>query len=257
MTPNEASTAIPAPRSEHLPGLHDAATIDTPGLRLIRIGVQQLFSHGGIILIDGKPGVGKTFGTRHVVGGLDVPVHWVDMPDTPKGKEANARIYTAVTGRRPPPRATEYALTEDTVDVLDGLKTVLAIDEAQNMTVSCLRQIRFLHDRPSTKALLVLIGPGIVDVVRRVPELDSRVSRRVFVKELTGPQLKELLPEFHPMLASTTHDVLTELGHFAKGNLRNWARILEVAQSLHINANDGIPSEASKHIIRAITGGAP
>lgn len=252
----EVAEHFRAPRPEHLPGLTEATIVDTPGLREIRLAVNQLHESGGIVLIDGKPGVGKTFGTRHVLAGLDIRVHWADMPDTPKGKEANARIFTAVTGQRPPMRMTEYALTEETVDVLDGLKAVLVIDEAQNMTRSALRQIRYLHDRPSTKVLLALIGTGVNSAVRQVPELDSRVSRRIKVKELTGAQMKALLPQLHPALEATPLDVLVQLGEYAKGNLRNWARILEVANSFQLDPVNGIDVTAARHIIRAITGGA-
>src|SRR5690242_5268989 len=90
------------------------ALLETPGLRELRIAVTQLFDVGGIIAVNGPPGVGKTHATRTVLDHAGLPVHWADMPDTPKGKEASARIYTAVTGHRPPPRMTEYALTEET-----------------------------------------------------------------------------------------------------------------------------------------------
>jgi Cdc6-like AAA superfamily ATPase len=69
-------------------------------------------------LIDGKPGVGKTFSTREVLADLNHNFYWADMPDTPKGKEAIARIFTAVTGKRPALRMTNYELTEETTDVL-------------------------------------------------------------------------------------------------------------------------------------------
>jgi len=251
----DSTLRITPPTPEHLPGLRGAKTIETPGLREIKVVVEQLFGDSGIILIDGKPGVGKTFGTKHVLASVDVPVHWVDMPDTPKGKEANTRIFMAVTGRRPPDRMTEFALTQETVDVLDGLESVLAIDEAQNMTSSALRQVRFLHDRPTTKALLILLGPGVTDVVRRVPELDSRVARRININALSGSQMRHLLPELHPMLAATDGDVITRLSEYAKGNLRNWARIVEVASNLRIPCNSGIDEKAANFIIRSITGG--
>lgn len=243
------------PVPEHLPGLHGASTISTPGLREIHHAVTQLYDSGGIVLIDGKPGVGKTFGTKHVLAQLGVRVHWADMPDTPRGKEANARIFAAVTGRRPPLRMTEYALTDETVDVLDGLKAVLVVDEAQNMTKSALRQLRYLHDRPTTKALVVLLGPGVVNVVAQVPELDSRVARRVRVKELTGAQLRELLPQLHPSLEGMSEQVRVQLAEYARGNLRQWARVLEVANSMHLDPTVGIDGRAAKFIIRAITGG--
>lgn len=251
-TRSPIATLAPA----HLPGLDGVTTISTPGLREIQVAVTQLYDHGGIIVVDGDPGVGKTFGTTHVLSTLDVRVHWADMPDTPKGKEANARIYTAVTGRRPPMRMTEYALTDETVDVLEGLKAVLVVDEAQNMTRSALRQLRYLHDRPTTKALLILLGPGVSRVVAQVPELDSRVARRIHVKELTGPQMRELLPQLHPLLANTADDVLVQLAAYARGILRRWARVLEVASTLRLDPGSGIDARAAKFIIRAITGGA-
>ena len=244
------------PTPEHLPGLRDAVTIETPGLREIRVAVTHLFSDGGIILVDGNPGVGKTFGTKSVLAGLAVPVYWVDMPDTPRGKEANARIFTAVTGHRPPARMTEFALTEETVDVLDGLNAVLAIDEAQNMTASALRQVRYLHDRPSTRALLVLVGPGVCRAVERVPELDSRVSRRIRVSNLNTSQMLELLPLLHPTLALTSLSILADLGETAKGNLRQWARVLEIARHLGVGQSQGIDAQMSKRILRTMRGGS-
>jgi len=240
---------------EHLPGVHDAETINTPGLREIRIAVTQLFDDGGIILVDGKPGVGKTFATKCVLSSMDVPVHWVDMPDTPKGKEANARIYTAVTGRRPHGRMTEFALTEETVDVLDGLKAVLAIDEGQNMTTGALRQVRYLHDRPSTRALLILVGPGVSRAVARVPELDSRVSRRIEVSALNTKQIHDLLPGLHPTLALTSTTVLATLSHSAKGNLRQWARVLEIARNIGIDKTRGISEKDAQLILGVMRGG--
>ena len=245
----------PAPIPEHLPGLEGASIIRTPGLMEIQHAVTQLYDSGGIILIDGKPGVGKTFGTKYVLTQLGVNVHWADMPDTPKGKEANARIFTAVTGRRPPLRMTEYALTDETVDVLDGLKAVLVVDEAQNMTKGALRQLRYLHDRLTTKALLVLLGPGVANVVTQVPELDSRVARRVHVKELNGAQLRDLLPNLHPAFAEMSEEVRIQLAAYAKGNLRQWARVLETAGSMHLDPTTGIDVRAAKFVIRAITGG--
>ena len=241
---------------EHLPGLRGAATVETPGLREIRVAVTHLFEDGGIILVDGKPGVGKTFGTKFVLSGLDVPVHWVDMPDTPRGKEANARIFTAVTGRRPPARMTEFALTEETVDVLDGLNAVLVIDEAQNMTASALRQIRYLHDRPTTNALLILVGPGVMKTVAQVPELDSRVSRRISVKELGAKHVHDILRQLHPILATTSLEVLVDLGETAKGNLRRWARVLEIAEHFGVEEASGISPQVAKDILRTMRGGS-
>jgi DNA transposition AAA+ family ATPase len=246
-----ASHAIRGPIApHHLRGVEGARTLETPGLREIRIAARQLYGDGGILLVDGKPGVGKTFGTRFVLTEIGIPVYWADMPDTPKGKEANARIFAAVTGHRAPHRMTEYALTEETVDVLDGLRAALAIDEAQNMTKSALRQLRYLHDRPTTDVLLILIGAGVERAVAQVPELDSRVGRRVHVGELPTKQLSDFLSEFHPVLAATSPDVRVTLAEFARGNLRRWARVVEVASHLGADGTKGI--DAKQGQVRAV-----
>lgn len=233
---------------------HEGSMLETPGLRELRIAVAQLFGAGGIIAVNGPPGVGKTFATRTVLERSDLPVHWVDMPDTPKGKEASARVFAAVTGRRPPARMTEYALTEETVDVLDGLRAALVIDEAQNMTRGALRQVRYLHDRPSTRALLILVGSGVTTAVATVPELHSRVARTVNIGELSAAQLRDLLPTLHPLYANTPAGVLSDLARYAKGNLRRWTRIIETALQFGIAAEDGVQPETAKHLLRAING---
>jgi len=89
-----------------------------------------------------------------------------------------------------------------------------------------------------------------------VPELDSRVARRVQVKELTGAQLRELLPQLHPALEAMSEPVRVQLAEYARGNLRQWARVLEVANSMQLDPTSGIDQRAAKFIIRSITGGA-
>lgn len=243
----------PAPR--HLPGVSGAATLQTPGLREVSVNLRTLVQTTGIYLIDGQPGVGKTFGTQTVLTSLEARTIWVDMSDTPRGKEATSRVFTAVSGRRPPRNLTDYALQEETVDALSGLRAVLAIDEAQNMTRSALRALRYLSDRRSSEATLVLIGPGVMNTVRQVPELDSRVSRRTTIRPLRGEQTMSMIQELHPLFGDTSVDVLVQLGNHAKGNLRNWARILEVAQSFGVTGS--IDAKSAQHIVRAITGGSP
>jgi DNA transposition AAA+ family ATPase len=238
----------------HVDGIK-TATVETSGLKEIRLAIQHLRGNGGIVAIDGRPGVGKTFATRFVLSGLDLRVCWADMPDTTKGKEASARIFSAVTGKRPRIQMTEYQLTEETVDVLDGLRAVIVIDEAQNLNVNALRQIRYLHDRPTTRALLILIGSDVLTAIRRVPELDSRVARRVHVKELRGEQIGDVVTQLHPILEATTTVTLNELARYAKGNLRQWVRIIEVATNGNLDVDQGIQPKAAAHIIRVITGG--
>ena len=149
---------------------------------------------------------------------------------------------------------TEYALTEETVDVLDDLRAALVIDEAQNMTRGALRQVRYLHDRPTTRALLLLIGSGVSTAITGVPELHSRVARTINIGELSPAQLRDLLPQLHPLYANTTPVVLAELAGYAKGNLRRWTRIIDTALQFDTDPDTGIPPTTAKHLLRAING---
>ena len=238
----------------HLPGVSGAATLETQGLRKIQVCVRSLFNDGGIITIDGKVGVGKSFGTAHVLENMNIPVYWAEMPASPRGNEANRLIYKAVTGRDPGRRTTGYVLTEETVDVLNDLHAVIVIDEASNLTTEAMRQVRYLHDRPSTTVLLVLIGYNIESQVAKVPELQSRVARRITVKELSGAELRKFLPEFHPILRNTDQAILVKLAEYAKGNLRSWARILEVSKNLNIPIEHGIDARSLMLIEDSISG---
>lgn len=256
--PDPAPDTVPlidiAPR--HLRGVVGASTVRTPGLRAIELAVRSLFDDGGIVLVDGKVGVGKTYATDYVLQSMGIPIYWTDMADTSRGREANAKIYEAVAGKRPSLRMNSYALTAETVDLLDNLRAVLVVDEAPNMTVSAMRQLRYLHDRPTTKVLMVLIGAKVINTVTRVPELDSRVSRRITVNELTKKEALELVPKIHPVLANTDAKVLADLSVYAKGNLRNWAHILEVANHGGVDPEEGIDPEMGRIIISALSGGA-
>lgn len=248
----QALNRCPEPR--HLSGVTGAATISTPGLREFRVNFRQMFGQSHVYLIDGEPGVGKTYGVRTALTELDLPTFWVDMSDTPRGKETTSRVFQAVSGRRPPRYLTDFELQEETVDALNDRTAVLAIDEAQNLTVSAIRALRYLSDRPTSRLVVTLIGPGVFNTVRRVPEFDSRVSRRTHVKGLRGAKGLDLIRELHPLLAATKEDVVVHLAEVARGNLRAWTRIVEVAQSLNISPTRGLQMNDAKLIVRQVAG---
>jgi DNA transposition AAA+ family ATPase len=221
---NAASTSSP----RHLPGLQGAITVSTPGWRKVGVAIKSL-KDSGICVVEGQPGVGKTFAVSGQLASLSLPVFWADMPHSPKGKEATSRIYQAVTGETPPKNMTEYALTEETVGILEGLDAVLVIDEAQNLTISAVRQFRYFHDRPESKLKFVLVGCNVRGTIGQVAEIVSRVARWVQIDPLSATELGVVLPKFHPLFVNTTPAVLAILQQHAGGNLRAWARIAESA----------------------------
>jgi DNA transposition AAA+ family ATPase len=238
--------------SRHLPGLEGAATVHTLGWRRVGIAIKSL-KETGICVIEGDPGVGKSFAVDGQLATLSVPIFWADMPHMPKGKEATSRIYQAVTGALPPKTATEYALTEETVEILKGLEAVLVIDEAQNLTVSAIRQFRYFHDRQETKLKFVLVGCKVQEKIGQVPEFVSRVARWVQIDPLSVKELSEVLPKFHSLFANTTPAVLAQLQQHAGGNLRSWARIAESA--LAYGATTNIDPQTASLILSIIRPG--
>src|SRR5580658_6436524 len=89
-----------APR--HLPGTEDANVVETTFMRETRAGLKAMARLGGIAIVEGRSGTGKTFGAWEAAKQLPQPCYWVDMPDSPKGKETTSRIYRALAGQLPP-----------------------------------------------------------------------------------------------------------------------------------------------------------
>jgi len=239
---------IPQPR--HIGGLTKAKTINTDGFRGIQLDLATSGGRSGLYVVDGAPGVGKTFAVSTYLAEHEISACWADMPDTPKGKEATQRIYRAVTGSQPSHRITEFELTERTVEALSESSAALVIDEAQNLTRSALKQVRYLLDRQTTRTPIILIGSGIQTVIANVPELLSRVARYRPVLPIPTSSTLDLISSFHPVFSGPDPEALATLHRYARGNLRRWARIAEVCESYEI---DFITKETAELILSQIS----
>lgn len=212
-----------------------------------------MFDVGGILLTEGPPGRGKSFAVDLAAARLGLPTYWVDMPHRPKGNETLVRVYKAITGWDPPPRTRHWALTDDVVSLLEGDRCALVIDESQNVDRESLRVLRYVHDRRSTRFVLVLVGVDLRRHLHAVPELLSRVGRTVLAPEITVRQATAVLSSYHPIFKATEPAVIAEMWEWAKGNFRNWAHILFTAKSLDLGA-DGLTTKEAAVIYRAIHG---
>lgn len=213
----------------HWPGTAGAQVVATNPLRETRAAITTLIDNGGVVIVDGDPGLGKTFATHMAVKDCNRDVLWISMPDHPRGKETTARINQALTGRMPKMRQqTEYELLEENLDLLRNRSTALVVDEAQHLPTGSLRQLRYLFDQPSVNLLLVLVGVNVTSLVQqRCPELGNRVSRVVRFGELSGAQTREAVRQYHPLFALADADALELLFDVAGGRFRNWAKLLE------------------------------
>lgn len=240
----------------HLAGTDSASLVQTPRLHQVAAGMASLQDHGGVVLLDGPPGLGKTAATKVLGRNLNMEKRLLAMPNRPKGKETTARILTALQGKRAQMRQTEFEMLEDIVALLSDQPVLLAIDEAQHLTRDSLRQFRYLQDHDRTNLLLVFVGVNVTGQMQRLcPELLNRVQRTIKFAPLSKPDMVVFLKEYHPLYANTPPDVYPLLQKEIKGNIRNAAKLLSAALDFGIEPEDGFSQQTAKAVIVAVNGG--
>jgi len=247
--------AGPTPR--HLPGTEDASIVETFYFRQVSAAVEQMTSlrKPKPVVVQGIPGLGKSFSVHLATSALAIPTYWLEMPNHPKGKETISRIYHKLIGRMPPARTSGYVLLEEVLDALRGRDCVIVIDEVQNLNQESLRELRYLDDDLDTDFLLVLAGCNVRHHLKQYcPELDNRVGRCVSFEPFSGPEMREVLDVYHPLFANTDTDVLLTLYESLGGNFRNWANVLEGALTLGADAQVGIADRVARATLRAVFG---
>lgn len=239
----------------HWPGTESASVVLTNPLREVRAALNTLVSDGGVVIVDGSPGLGKTFATNLVLQSLSVAKYWIAMPDKPRGKETTARVNEVLTGRQPEMRRwTEFELLEHNVELLANRYVALVIDEAQHLLTGSLRQLRYLYDRPETSLLLVLVGARVeAAVARRCPELYSRVERMVGFKPMSAAEMREALGNYHPLFANSTPSALKVCWSAAGGEWRGWAKLLRAALAMNVSES-GMSVAEARAVCRAVYG---
>ncbi|MDQ2665866.1 MAG: AAA family ATPase [Gemmatimonadota bacterium] len=148
---------------------------------------------GGLSLITGEIGCGKTMLAQALVDGLvDSPCDCITLPYP---KVTPTQMLAAVArgiGIASPPRGkldVIMALRETLrAQHAAGRRPVLVVDEAQLATPSLLEEMRLLtnfEDRQDKHLHVVLLGqPELRDRVRKRPQIDQRVSLRFHVEPM-------------------------------------------------------------------------
>jgi hypothetical protein len=132
----------------------------------------------------------------------------------------------------------------------------LVIDDANFLSRRLIAQFIFLQ--ASADFALVLVGHRLDAILRKHPELETRVARSVAFRRLTGDRLFEALRAYHDIFDQTDRAVLDTIDRqWAHGNFRRWASILDVAANDHaVAAHNGLNLELGRRIVGAISGGA-
>lgn len=143
--------------------------------------------------------------------------------------------------------------------VLVEKERVVVIDECQHLSYLWHQQLRTLHDAPTAQfAMLLVGGTNAQRTLKRDPQLWSRVAMRVQFEPLKGDELLEVLTQLHPVLAKTEPKLLTDVDErLCRGNLREWATVLEIALTLLPGARhkDRLTPEVVRAFL-ALRGGA-
>jgi len=153
---------------------------------------------GGLSLVTGDIGCGKTMLARALVERLAGTAHEVSVLPTPR--LTATQLLQAVgeaTGMTAMPRARHTlvrALGEHLAAVhASGRRPTLLVDEAQLAPATLLEEIRLLtnyEDRTDKHLHVVLLGqPELRDRIARQPQIDQRVSLRYALQPLEGDEV--------------------------------------------------------------------
>ena len=150
-------------------------------LNLLEYGV---VSEAGFVVISGEVGAGKTTIVRRFLktAGLNVSVGVITNPCATIGRLLDWVALAFDLKQRGNDSATIYDafVAHLLAQYAQGKRTILVIDEAQNLTVEMLEELRMLSNVNNERDLLlqvVLVGqPELLDMLKR-PELRQFVQR--------------------------------------------------------------------------------
>lgn len=241
----------------HLPGTDGANAVDTPLMTLAESALRSLSARDGVVVVQGKAGMGKTFAVDAAAGRVGRTLYWVDLTGETNLTAMYARLWHEVTGTFPV-GTRAYQLGHDLIDVLSERDCVLVIDEAQWADRRLLRTARSIYDRvgnqPDREGRhfgLVLVGQNLDRVIKaKEPGLWSRTSRNIKAPSLAPRKLAATLGQYHELFRSTDPRVIADLYDTAKGNWREWAHILEAALSLGFDPAEGLDSRKATYVLR-------
>jgi len=243
--------------AHHL-GLQGARVIQTEPLLLTERALSDLLGAHAMGVLHGPAGSGKTFAAALAAARHSVDCCWVQFPSRPTMLHVARRLLTALTGTAPG-RANRFDLSDELLEVLASRDRLVVVDEAQWLYRECIEYLRHLHDEPSTRfALLLVGGDGCWEVLSREPMLRSRIYRRVRFGAMSPQTVLAVIPNYHAIY----HDVAPELllridDRYAHGSFREWASFTHGAHALCNEQGSDLTEEIADAILELQAGGSP
>ncbi|GCD40375.1 ATP-binding protein [Streptomyces paromomycinus] len=224
MTPTDPTGHSTARHHLNLP---QARTVTTSQVRAAAHALAATVEQQTMMCLSGAPGSGKTF-TLHILTAQHP--HWQTlsllMRPQARPEDLRARLYRAL--QLPGTAPKNPGICDDLIrHALHHPPRLLAIDEAHQLSASCLEYLRFLHEDAHTRlAVLLLASDHRLKALRTQPVLAGRVHTWHHLQPLAEPELLTALPAFHPQWHDADPQLITTLNTaWAHGNFRRWAAL--------------------------------
>jgi hypothetical protein len=189
---------------------------------------EVVWDERGILVIDGPCGTGKSIAVDTIlhVAATDWGAAAVRLSLRPHRTEKAVTVAVA-EALGVPIGGSQYEIERRVLARLAARPTVIAIDEAQEMSMYALEDQRHLWESDTSDLMLIVCGAGADAVVNKYPALNSRRGGTAHFPLLSGPDLPTTLRATFPMFTTATNDELHELDDVAIfGDWRKWRELV-------------------------------
>lgn len=213
-----------APHYLNLPG---ARTVTTQAVRAAARILDQALHEQSMICLAADAGVGKTF-TLHLLCEQRPVLPVLRLLPRPQARPDDLRGSLHHALHLPGTVPQDAGICDDYLrHALHQPRRLIAIDEAHQLSPSCIEYLRYLHDDPTPQvAILLLAARPRLKALRSQPTLISRITTWHHLEPLESDELFTVLPAFHPLWQDVPASVIGRLDAlWAHGNFRRWAAL--------------------------------
>ncbi|WP_435220559.1 AAA family ATPase [Streptomyces sp. Tue6028] len=221
-----------APPAHHL-NLPGARTVITHAVRAAVHALDQALRQQSMMCLSADPGVGKTY-TLHILGNQRPTLPTLHVLPRPQARPDDLRrsLYQALNLPGNPPL--DAGICDDYLrHSLMQPARLLAVDEAHQLSASCIEYLRYLHDDPAVQVtILLLASQPRLKALRSQQTLVTRVTTWHYLAPLDAEEILTVLPTFHPLWQDVPDTTISRLDSlWAHGNFRRWAALTHQMQA--------------------------